>query len=68
MKHTNDAQIRIAALQKKIATREADLIRKINRRREIDTRYRLEIKAATDELNNLKAELYDLQEACLPKV
>ncbi len=72
----------IEKLQAQIEQNEADLARKINRLAEISartaanaeakkrivTRYKLEIKELTDELNNQKAKLWGLQEINLPQV
>lgn len=70
---------RIADLIEEIAIKEAELAHRCNLRVEISakpnspikqkiiTRYRTEIKQMTDELNNLKTELWGLQEVNLPE-
>lgn len=74
----NEVETRIADLTKLIAIKQAELDHRCNRRVEISAkpnspikqkiiaRYRTEIKQMTDELNNLKTELWGLQEVNLP--
>lgn len=78
--NANEVAPRIAELTAQIAEKEADLARKVNRRRELGakqtanipakqrfcSRLKLEIKQLTDEINNLKTELWGLQELNLP--
>lgn len=72
--NAHDVPHRIAELSDLIAIKEEELAHKINRRIQISekpnsslkqkiiTRYKTEIMQLTDELNNLKTELWGLQE------
>ena len=77
---TNEVAPRIEELKAEIEEKEADLARKVNRRREIGAkqtasiaakqrfiaRIKTEIHQLTEEINNLKTELWGLQELDLP--
>ena len=78
--NANEVAPRIAELTALIEEKEADLAHKVNRRREIGAkqtaniaakqqfcaRLKTEIHQLTEEINNLKTELWGLQELNLP--
>lgn len=77
--NANEVAPRIAELTALIEEKENDLAYKANRMRSISSRpgnnqakrsfiarYRTEIKQLTDEINNLRTELWGLQELDLP--
>lgn len=78
--NANEVAPRIAELTVLIEEKETDLAHKVNRRKELGaretanipakqrfcSRLKLEIKQLTDGINNLKIELWGLQELNLP--
>ena len=77
--NANEVALRIAELTTLIEEKDADLSHQVNRVRSLSarpgnnqakrsfiSRYKLEIKQLTDEINNLKTELWGLQELNLP--